>query len=615
MNLLDLYAKISIDSSEYEKGLDKASEDSKSFASKLGGGLKKAGGIVAGAMAATTAAVGAVGGVMIAQTKQTAEYGDAIDKNSQKLGISAKSYQEWEAVLQHSGSSMGSMGASFKKLATAAQDASDDQVEAFKKIGLSMEDVANMSTEELWSKTINGLQGMEEGTERTALATQLLGKGAQELGPLFNTSAEDTQAMIDRVNELGGVMSDTSVKDAAAFQDALQDMTTGFDGAKRGIVESLMPALTDVMTLVTDNMPAIQEKLSNVFGGISEGIKTAADFVRTHFDDISNVIQTGAQIISDVFGTMWSVVKDIFSALKGAWDEIAASFNGGGISIQSVVSAVQGAISIAGQVIVAIIQAVGSVISWLVSQATTSGTVLNTVFNAIKTVISAAMNIAKQVIGIFVSFLKGDFNGALNGAKTLVSNIFNGIKTTISNVMNSAKSVVSSVLDGIKNAFSSKMEAARSAVSSAVERIKGIFNFSWKLPDIKVPHFSVSGGEPPFGIMGKGSLPHISVSWYAKAMESGYMFTTPTVLDTATGLKGFGDAGAEMVIGRDSMMRMISEAQTSGLDGVIAVLREIKNDLLDYRANIGNIIASVLDKFGIKYNDRELARLIREVMA
>ena len=77
---------------------------------------------------------------------ETAEYGDAIDKQSQKLGISASAYQEWEAVLQHSGTSMGAMSATFKTLANAAQDASDDQVAAFERIGLSMDEVANMAT-------------------------------------------------------------------------------------------------------------------------------------------------------------------------------------------------------------------------------------------------------------------------------------------------------------------------------------------------------------------------------------------------------------------------------------------------------------------------------------
>lgn len=68
-----------------------------------------------------------------------AEVGDAIDKNSQKLGVSAQFYQEWEQVLQHSGTSMDSMTSSYKTLAKASQDATKSQEAAFEKLGLSSE--------------------------------------------------------------------------------------------------------------------------------------------------------------------------------------------------------------------------------------------------------------------------------------------------------------------------------------------------------------------------------------------------------------------------------------------------------------------------------------------
>ena len=165
--------------------------------------------------AAVAGAVAGVGGALVATASKTAAYGDSIDKASQKLGVSSTFYQEWEAVLQHSGTSMDKMGGTFKRLATASQDASADQQAAFEKLGLSMEDVSKMSPEELFTNVVSGLQGMEEGSERTAVATQLLGKGATEMGALLNTSAEDTQAMIDNVHELGGVMGEDAVKASA----------------------------------------------------------------------------------------------------------------------------------------------------------------------------------------------------------------------------------------------------------------------------------------------------------------------------------------------------------------------------------------------------------------
>jgi phage-related minor tail protein len=121
---------------------------------------------------------------------------------------------------------------------------------------------------------------------------------------------------------------------------------------------------------------------------------------------------------------------------------------------------------------------------------------------------------------------------------------------------------ITTTFENIKSSISEKIESARQTVSDAVEKIKGIFNFSWSLPPIKVPHFSVSGGEPPWGIMGKGSLPKISISWYRKAYDDAVLFNQPTIIPTIGGLKGFGDGpGSELVIGVNKLREVIG---TSG---------------------------------------------------
>lgn len=193
MELLNLFATLSLDTSEFVDNLEGASKNASSFSEAIGTTLKTAFEVGTAAIAAYTAAITGVTVAMADAIADTAAYGDEVDKQSQKLGVSSDFYQEWEAVLQHSGTSMASMTTTFKTLANAVQDGSEDQIAAFEALGLSMEDLQSMSMEEAFEATIAALQGMEEGTERTALATDLLGKGAMELGPLLNTSAEDTQ--------------------------------------------------------------------------------------------------------------------------------------------------------------------------------------------------------------------------------------------------------------------------------------------------------------------------------------------------------------------------------------------------------------------------------------
>ena len=301
MDVFELFAKLTLNTEDYDKNLEKSEKKGMNWGKGLGTAMK----VGAGAVAAVGTAAVAAGTALVKNSGEVAQYGDHIDKMSQKIGISAKAYQEWDAVLQHSGASVDSLQTVMRTLSQQAEKGGD----AFAKLGISQSEVASMSKEDLFGKVITGLQGMEEGTERTVLAQQLLGRGSTELGALLNTSAEDTQKMIDEVHKLGGVMSDDAVKAAAEYQDRLQDMNTALDGMKRNLMSNFLPGLSVVMKGLTGVFSGdFDEGLANVEKGIS-------DLTTKIVEKIPQALAVGAKIIEAISQSFVQNIPTIMPAL------------------------------------------------------------------------------------------------------------------------------------------------------------------------------------------------------------------------------------------------------------------------------------------------------------
>ena len=161
------------------------------------------------------------------------------------------------------------------------------------------------------------------------------------------------------------------------------------------------------------------------------------------------------------------------------------------------------------------------------------------------------------------------WNSIKNAVSVVVNQIktnFNTLKTSLSNVWNGIKSIASSVWNGIKSAIITPIQNAKDKVKGIVDKLKGFFplHIGRIFSGMKLPHFKVHGGKAPFGIGGKGEKPSISVDWYKKAMANPYMFNNATLF-------GAGEAGDEMLYGRNALMRDIAQAVAGANSGSIVV--------------------------------------------
>ena len=299
-------------------------ESGATFGNNLASGIAAASATIAAAVAAATAAAIAVGKEFVQAATDTATYGDTVDKVSQKLGISKKSYQELDYVMQLCGTSIESNQAGFKTLNNKIADAASGSADAaamFEGLGVSMEDLQNLSTEDIFLKTIEGLQQMPEGAERAALAVDLFGKSGQNLAPLLNMSNEEMQDAIDLANEYGMVMDDEAIEASADYIDALTTMKKTFTGLKNSLMTQFLPSMTEVM-----------EGLAAIFAGDEGGIQMVQEGIQGIIDNIASVSPQLFQLVTVIvnaliagFGPMLpSLVSAIFSFINQALSTIVS---------------------------------------------------------------------------------------------------------------------------------------------------------------------------------------------------------------------------------------------------------------------------------------------------
>ena len=506
MDLFDLFARIFLDSSEYEKGLGESEKKTETFGSKIKKGLTSALKVGAAAITAVTTSAIAMGTAMLKATGDVAAHGDEIDKMSQKLGLSYEAYQEWDYVLSQSGVEITNMSTGLKTLTNKLDDAKNggsDAQEMFAKLGLSMEDLNSMSREDVFAATISGFQNMADSTERAALANDLFGRSGQELTPLFNASIEDTQALKDAAHELGFVMGDESVKKAADYQDALDTLKRSFGGLKQRMMGDFMPSITTVM-----------EGLSAIFAGDEGGVAQLSAGIEQFITNLSQaapqIVAVGSTIVTSLLG---AIVDNLPQLLQVGFDALVTIANGIIENLPALVSAavdiikmlatvllepdnVTMLIDAAFDIIMAIADGLIDALPLIIDAAVMLITKLCEKLsdpNTVTRLINAALQIIKAIasgliknIPILLSAIGQALAGILsaigaklrefgNKGREILQRIASGISGAISSVVQVGRNIVEGIWSGISNGLGWIKDRISGWVGNVMSFIKRLF--------------------------------------------------------------------------------------------------------------------------------------------
>ena len=284
------------------------SESGSKFGEKFAAGIKGATAAIGTAMAAATGAAVATGKAFVDAANDVSSMGDAIGDNAAKLMLDTQSYQEWDFVLQRAGSSIDAMKTSMKTLAISATEGKD----AFAELGITEEQLASMNQAELFEATVKSLQNVTDEQTRMTLASQLLGKGATELGAVFSMTNEELDASKQKMYELGAYMDEDAIAASDNYQDTMLDMQDALKGLKISMMTDFLPGVTSVM-----------DGLAKVFSGnggideIKEGLSSVISNLSAKAPEFFSLAETLIMSLLEGFGPMLpSLATTIFNVLN-----------------------------------------------------------------------------------------------------------------------------------------------------------------------------------------------------------------------------------------------------------------------------------------------------------
>lgn len=342
-----------------------------------------------------------------------------------------------------------------------------------------------------------------------------------------------------------------------------QDLYKAISDKFKAIKDAVTKYFTDTKNIVSQTWESIKKSITDVVNNVKSAVSNAFNSIKSGIENVMGGISSG-------LSTAWDGIK---SSVSTAVDNVKSSVSSGWENMKSAVSNATDSIKKTAS------DAWDSVKSTAASKFDEIKTNASTKWAEIKTSITNPIETAKNNLATYVSNIASSL-GFSDVSSQAVKSVFASVQSAITDPIGTAKSTISNLITGIKglvdfsglssgvqtafnavqSAITSPFDTAKSLVSSAVSTIKGLFPIKLGniFSSVKLPHFNISGGKAPWGIGGQGVKPSISISWYKKAYDQPYLFTTPTIVNG----RGFGDGGGsgEIVYGRDNLLRDIAAA-------------------------------------------------------
>lgn len=296
----------------------------------------------------------AVGTAAVALTKKMWELGlstikaaDEIAKTSKQLGINAEAYQEFAWAVGLGGASEQDLASGLQQLnkqMEAATAGNSKAQKAFKSLGISMDEVKSMNTEEMFVRISDALSQVDDVTAKTKTTMDLFGGSGVKLAEAIKGGSAALDEMRKEARESGYVLSNDELERAEEAADNYERAMMQAKGALRAVGVEVMPiinkGLLKFVDLVRENKDGIRSFAKGLGDGLRFVIKVIRG-VRDAFSAASEIITGGLEwwkndiiqygktcvMIAEAIGHGFVVAKDwVVEAFGIAYDAVSGFF-------------------------------------------------------------------------------------------------------------------------------------------------------------------------------------------------------------------------------------------------------------------------------------------------
>ena len=509
INLFDLYAKITLDTSGYENGLDNASGKASGFADKLKSGLATAAKV--GAAALTAAATG-MAALTKASIDQYAEYEQLVggvdtlfktasDKvqeyaaNAYKTaGMSANEYMD--TVTSFSASLLQSLGGDTEKAAQKADQAITDMADNANKMGTSMEMIQN-AYQGFAKQNYTMLDNLKLGYGGTKEEMERLLADAEKLsGQKFDISSYSD--IVDAIHvvqtEMG--ITGTTAKEAAS---TIQGSVSAAKSAWSNLITVIAADNADLDTLIGNFVSSVETAAGNIIprvsvmlGGISQLVTSASTtiipmVITTITDNLPALLQAavalvgalGQGIIDSLPAITQAAIDILFFLANGLIENLPTLIDG---IVQVTLTIVQmltspdfltQLIETAILLIMTLAQGLIDAIPQLIAA------VPMIIGNLLAAIIVELPNIIQMGIDLLFALIDGIIKcipELVAAVPTLIIAFVNGIVNNLDKIILAAPQIIVSLITGIIGAIPELIAAVPRVIAAIADTIR---NYDW----------------------------------------------------------------------------------------------------------------------------------------